>query len=99
AAAALTGSITDPRDLAGLFGLEYPKLEMPAVSSVNTSMLEEPLPPEEASEVTLVKGENISSLPVFGPLADRIEAPVALVLGDDVSTDEILQAGARALPY
>ena len=99
AAAALTGTITDPRDLTGLFGLEYPKLEMPAVSSVNTSMLEAPLPPEEASEVTLVKGENISSLPVFGPLADRIEAPVALVLGDDVSTDEILQAGARALPY
>ena len=99
AAAALTGTITDPRDLTGLFGLEYPRLEMPAVSSVNTSMLEAPLPPEEASEVTLVKGENISSLPVFGPLADRIEAPVALVLGDDVSTDEILQAGARALPY
>ena len=99
AAAALTGTITDPRDLTGLFGLEYPKLELPAVSSVNTSMLEEPLPPEEASEVTLVKGENISSLPVFGPLDDRIEAPVALALGDDVSTDEILQAGARALPY
>ncbi|MGY2746322.1 aconitate hydratase [Pseudarthrobacter sp. O4] len=99
AAAALTGTITDPRDLTGLFGLEYPRLEIPAVSSVNTSMLEEPLPPEQASGVTLVKGENISSLPVFGPLADRIEAPVALVLGDDVSTDEILQAGARALPY
>jgi len=99
AAAALTGTITDPRDLTGLFGLEYPKLELPAVSSVNTSMLEEPLPPEEAFEVTLVKGENISSLPVFRPLDDRIEAPVALALGDDVSTDEILQAGARALPY
>lgn len=47
----------------------------------------------------LIKGENISSLPVFGPLADRIEAPVALVVGDDVSTDEILPAGARVLPY
>lgn len=99
AAAALTGSITDPRDLTGLFGLEYPRLELPAVSSVNTSMLEAPLAPEEAAGVTLVKGENISSLPVFEPLEDRIEAPVALVLGDDVSTDEILQAGARALPY
>jgi aconitate hydratase len=99
AAAALTGTITDPRDLTGLFGLEYPRLELPPVSSVNTSMLEEPLPPEEAAKVTLVKGENISSLPVFEPLADRIEAPVALVLGDDVSTDEILPAGARALPY
>lgn len=99
AAAALTGTITDPRDLPGLFDLEYPELELPAVSSVNLTMLEEPLPPEEASEVALVKGENISSLPVFGPLADRIEAPVALVLGNDVSTDEILPAGARVLPY
>jgi aconitate hydratase len=99
AAAALTGTITDPRDLTGLFGLEYPTLQLPAVSSVNTSMLEEPVPPEDAARVTLVKGENIASLPVFEPLADRIEAPVALVLGDDVSTDEILQAGARALPY
>ncbi len=99
AAAALTGMITDPRDLPKLLGLEYPELELPAVSSVNLTMLEEPLPPEEASEVQLVKGENISSLPVFGPLADRIEAPVALVVGDDVSTDEILPAGARVLPY
>lgn len=99
AAAALTGTITDPRDLPGLFDLEYPELELPAVSSVNLEMLEKPLPPEEASEVTLIKGENISSLPVFGPLDDRIEAPVALVLGNDVSTDEILPAGARVLPY
>jgi aconitate hydratase len=99
AAAALTGMITDPRDLPKLLGLEYPELELPAVSSVNLTMLEEPLPLEEASEVQLVKGENISSLPVFGPLADRIEAPVALVVGDDISTDEILPAGARVLPY
>jgi aconitate hydratase len=99
AAAALTGTITDPRDLPELFGLEYPELELPAVSSVNLTMLENPLPAEEASEVALIKGENISSLPVFGPLADRIEAPVALVVGNDISTDEILPAGARVLPY
>ena len=98
AAAALTGIITDPRDLPKLHGLEYPELELPAVSSVNLTMLERPLPPEEAADVQLVKGENISSLPVFGPLADRIEAPVALVVGDDISTDEILPAGARVLP-
>ena len=99
AAAALTGMITDPRDLPKLLGLEYPELDLPALSSVNLTMLEKPLPPEEAAEVLLVKGENISSLPVFGPLADRIEAPVALVVGDDISTDEILPAGARVLPY
>ena len=99
AAAALTGKITDPRDLTELFGMEYPELDLPTMSSVNLTMLEKPLLPEEALDVKLVKGENISSLPVFGPLAERIEAPVALIVGDDISTDEILPAGARVLPY
>ena len=99
AAAALTGQITDPRDLPGLLGIDYPELELPATSSVNTAMLEAPLPAEQAGRVELVKGSNISSLPDFGPLPDRIEAPVALKVGDDVSTDEIPPAGARVLPY
>ena len=99
AAAALTRKITDPRDLEGLFDLTYPTLDLPATSSVNLAMLEGPLPPEEASHVELVKGENISSLPAFPSLTDRIEAPVILVVGDDISTDEILPAGARVLPY
>ena len=99
AAAVLTGTITDPRDLEELFNLDYPTPQLPAVSSVNLAMLERPLTAELASRVELVKGENISSLPAFPPLADRIEAPVILVVGDDISTDEILPAGARVLPY
>ena len=99
AAAVLTGKITDPRDLEELFNLSYPALELPTTSSVNLAMLEGPLPPDEASRVELVKGENISSLPGFTPLDDRIEAPVILVVGDDISTDEILPAGARVLPH
>jgi aconitate hydratase len=99
AAAALTGTITDPRDLEELLDLEYPSLELPATSSVNLAMLEGPLPLEEAAQVELIKGENISSLPVFGPLADHIEAPVVLKVGDDISTDGILPAGAKVLPY
>ena len=99
AAAVLTGTITDPRDLEELFNLDYPSPQLPAMSSVNLAMLEGPLPAEVAAQVELVKGENISSLPVFTPLADRIEAPVILVVGDDISTDEILPAGARVLPY
>jgi len=99
AAAVLTGAITDPRDLEELFDLPYPPVQLPATSSVNLAMLEAPLPLAEASRVQLVKGENISSLPVFAPLADRIEAPVALLVGDDISTDEILPAGARVLPF
>ena len=99
AAAVLTGVITDPRDLEELLDLPYPMVELPATSSVNLAMLEAPLPLAEASQVHLVKGDNISSLPVFALLADRIEAPVALLVGDDISTDEILPAGARVLPF
>jgi aconitate hydratase len=62
-------------------------------------MLEAPLPQQEALRVELVKGPNISALPDFEALPDRIEAPVALKVGDDVSTDEILPAGAAVLPY
>jgi aconitate hydratase len=95
AAAALTGEITDPRDL----GLDYPSLALPERASVNTAMLVPPLPAEEAAREELVRGPNISSLPDFAPLPDRIDAPVLLKVGDDVSTDEISPAGARALPY
>jgi aconitate hydratase, putative, Aquifex type len=99
AAAALTGVITDPRELPGLLGIDYPQLSLPVVSSVNLDMLEAPLPADEAVGVELVKGPNISSMPDFDPLADRIEAPVLLKVGDNISTDEILPAGATVLPY
>jgi aconitate hydratase len=99
AAAALAGRITDPRDLPRLLGIEYPQLELPVRSSVNTAMLEPPLPPEAARRIELLSGPNISALPDFAPLPGRIEAPVVLKVGDDVSTDEILPAGERVLPY
>jgi aconitate hydratase len=99
AAAALTGVITDPRDLAGKLGMSYPPLGLPERASVNTAMLVPPLPPGEAVKQELVRGPNIAPLPSFPPLADRISAPVLLKVGDDISTDEISPAGARALPY
>jgi aconitate hydratase len=99
AAAALTGRITDPRELPGLLGVAYPTVDLPATSSVNTAMLEPPLPPEQGRRVELVKAPSIGSLPEFDPLPDALEAPVAIRLGDDVSTDEILPAGVQALPY
>ncbi|MCW2641286.1 MAG: aconitate hydratase [Dactylosporangium sp.] len=98
AAAALTGVITDPRDLTEKLGLDYPRLALPEKASVNTAMLVAPLPQAEAVKEELVKGPNISSLPDFPELPDRIDAPVLLKVGDDVSTDEISPAGARALP-
>ncbi|MGV0836142.1 aconitate hydratase [Mycolicibacterium thermoresistibile] len=98
AAAALTGQITDPRDLAEQLDMAYPELDLPAHASVNTAMLVPPLPPSEAQQVELIKGPNISDLPEFDPLPDRIEAPVLLKVGDNISTDEISPAG-RALPF
>jgi aconitate hydratase len=95
AASALTGVITDPRTL----GASPPKLELPDSHAVNTSMLVPPLEPVQAARVHLRKGPNIATLPDFPPLPDAIEAPVLLVADDDISTDEILPAGARVLPY
>jgi aconitate hydratase len=93
AAAALTGEITDPRDL----GVPYPDLRLPSRSSVITEMLVPPAPGPDA-ETELIKGPNIASLPDFGPLPGHVDAPVLLKVGDDVSTDEISPGGARALP-
>ncbi|WP_042402233.1 aconitate hydratase [Streptacidiphilus carbonis] len=98
-ASALTGAITDPRDWAAGERMEPPRLDLPARASVNDAMLEAPLPPEQAAEVELVRGANISALPDLDPLPDTVSGPVLLTMGDNVSTDEISPAGARALPY
>src|SRR5437763_2589271 len=97
AASALTGGITDPRKLEDLFGLSAPHIEPPADQIVDTEMLVPP--PEPGGDVELVKGPNIASLPDFEPLPDRIEGPVLLKVGDNVSTDEIMPAGTRVLPF
>ncbi|MGH3631767.1 MAG: aconitase family protein, partial [Sciscionella sp.] len=98
AAAALTGKITDPRELPELLGIDAPRVQLPDHTNVNTSMLVAPVPVDEAREQELVKGPNIASLPEFDALPDRLEAPVELKVGDNISTDEILPAGARVLP-
>lgn len=93
AASALTGKITDPRTL----GLAPPKLTVPERTKVNRQLLS--APPEETAETDLIKGPNISTLPDFEPIPDDIELPVLLKMGDDISTDEIMRAGADVLPY
>jgi aconitate hydratase len=95
AASALTGVITDPRTL----DMPYPRIKEPEQYLVNEKMLLPPLPLAEARKVELVKGPNIASLPTLDPLPDVIEVPVLLKMGDDISTDEILRAGAEVLPY
>jgi aconitate hydratase len=99
AASALTGVITDPRELAGTLRLPAFHHEPPERATVITDMLEPPLPPARASTVELVRGPNISALPDLDPLPDHLEVPVLLKVGDNVSTDEISPAGAAALPY
>ncbi|WP_039939870.1 aconitate hydratase [Streptomyces himastatinicus] len=98
-ASALTGVITDPRDWADRLSASPPAPAAPAPASVNDAMLEPPLPPDEARRVQLRRGPNISALPDLDPLPDTLEGPVLLKAGDDVSTDEISPAGAKALPY
>jgi aconitate hydratase len=92
-ASALAGRITDPRDLDG----PPPRYQEPERIRVHTGMLEPPAPPGE--RVELEKGPNINDLGQFPPLPGTIRGPVGIKVGDDVSTDEILPAGTRALPY
>jgi aconitate hydratase len=93
AASALTGVITDPRTLR----MPYPRIAEPDRLIMNTEML---VPPAPAGEhVALVKGPNIQALPPLEPLPDRLEGPVLLKLGDNISTDEIMPAGEQVLPY
>ncbi|MCA9529357.1 MAG: aconitate hydratase [Myxococcales bacterium] len=94
-ASALTGVITDPRTL----DMPYPKVSEPDDPFVDTRNLAAPPPLAEAANVELVKGPNIKALPEVEPLPDALELPVLLVVGDDISTDEIMPAGARVLPY
>jgi aconitate hydratase len=92
-ASAITGVITDPRTLA----MPYPKFEEPKEYILNTDALAPP--PDDGSKVELVKGPNIAALPVFDPLPQSIKGPVLMKVGDNISTDEIMPAGAKVLPY
>jgi len=98
AAAALTGVITDPRTL----GMDYPAINEPDLFSDVTSaaaLLVPPLPLDQAHLVAFEKGPNIAKLPEFEPLPDAFDLPVLLKVKDNISTDEILPAGSRVLPY
>jgi aconitate hydratase len=97
AASALTGEITDPRDLEKLMSMPYPRWRQPAREILNTRMLA--APPREGRNQPLTKGPNIKLLPNLPPMPDETMAPALLIMGDDVSTDEILRAGAEALPF
>ncbi len=92
AACALTGVITDPRALSP----KPPRILMPKRFPVDDSMI---LPPSSKPEkVVIERGPNIQPLPTRGPLEDRVEGSVLLKVGDNITTDHILPAGAKILP-
>lgn len=93
AASALTGVITDPRTL----DMPYPRYEEPREIQINAQMLI--APPDSGEGIKLEKGPNIKPLPPFDPLPDTVSAKVLLKTGDNISTDEIMPAGARILPF
>ncbi|ACA19995.1 aconitate hydratase [Methylobacterium sp. 4-46] len=95
AASALTGVITDPRGL----GLPCPRIAPPDTYPATLAMLVPPLDAEAARAVRLEKTPNITTLPELGRLPDSIRVPVLLKVGDDISTDDIMPAGARVMPY
>ena len=92
AAAALTGTLTDPRTLG-----EPPAVAAPERYVADDNMVV--LPPEDGSSIEVVRGPNIQPLPSRGPLSDTIVAPALLVMGDNVTTDDIMPAGAEILPF
>ncbi len=94
AVAAITGYITDPRT----FG-EYPEITMPDTFKVNDSAVLMPAAAEDADKVEILRGPNIKPFPTTEPLADTIEANLTLKVGDNITTDHIMPAGAKILPY
>jgi aconitate hydratase len=96
AASALTGVITDPGDLGRRFGLACPRWVEPEEQAINHDLMRPPEP--RGIAIRLERGPNIKALPQLGQMPDGAEAPVLLKMGDNVSTDEIMMAGARALP-
>ena len=91
-ASALTGVITDPRTLE----MKSPRISLPKGFFIDDSMIL--APSSKPEEVVIERGPNIKPLPTRGPLEDRIEGVVLLRVGDHITTDHILPAGARVLP-
>ena len=94
AASALTGYLTDPRDLG-----EAPTVEMPEHFTINDNMIEPPADPEEAASIEVLRGPNIKPFPKTEPLPESITAKAVLKVGDNITTDHIMPAGAKILPY
>lgn len=94
-AAALTGYMTDPTTLkTDLSGITLPERFV-----VNDNLIDPPAPAEQAGEVQIMRGPNIKPFPKTEPLAESIAAKAILKVGDNITTDHIMPAGAKILPF
>ena len=90
---ALKGEIIDPRDA----GYDVPVVSEPDSFLINDNLL---IPPKaDTSNVVIVKGPNIKEVPVKAPLSSDIKAEVLLKLGNNITTDDIMPAGSKVLPF
>ena len=93
-AAALTGEITDPILLG-----KMPEVNMPEKFKIDDSAVIPPASAEEAKDIEILRGPNIKPFPDSKPLGDSINVPLVLKVGDNITTDHIMPAGAKILPY
>ena len=93
-AAALTGYITDPRLLG-----DMPEIKMPESFKIDDSAVIAPASEEEAADLEVLRGPNIKPFPEAIPQEDTLSAELVLKVGDNITTDHIMPAGAKILPY
>ena len=93
-ASALTGYITDPTTIC-----ESISVTMPEKFLVNDSAVLPPVPAEEADKAEVLRGPNIKEFPKSKPFSDELTAKLVLKVGDNITTDHIMPAGAKILPY
>ena len=93
-AAALTGEITDPMLLGTM-----PKVTMPEKFKIDDSAVIPPASIEDAKDIEILRGPNIKPFPDSKPLGDSLNVPLVLKVGDNITTDHIMPAGAKILPY
>jgi len=92
-ASALTGCITDPRDLPELFGIEYQKIEPPDEFAINDNMIEPPLSEQKAAKVQVLRGSTIVVPEPPPSLPEKLTGKILIKCSDKITTDHIMPAG------
>ena len=93
AISAINGYLTDPREIG-----DMPEFKLPELFKINDNMIVPPIEAEKMDTVEVLRGPNIKPFPVSQPLSENIEAGVSLKVGDNITTDHIMPAGAKILP-